>query len=310
MALLFNKSGCVQLDIVRRERAGEIQELDWSREEVEATVADYLAMLAKQLRGVAYSKSDHRRHLKQLLRERSDGAIEWKHGNISAVLLELGFPYIPGYKPYRNYQGLLRAVVASRLAADHGLAQLVAADVGEPASVPAVADILAAWVEPPLPSRPPRRGIVRERPPPSYGAPESAVVNYLEREAKNRELGDAGELFVMAFEQARLARCGREDLAGRVEHIARTRGPAAGFDVLSFEHSGEERLVEVKTTRYGAETPFFLTRNELQVSEVHAAQYQLYRVFDFRAAPRLFGLPGPVSSTCALDPYQFVASVA
>jgi hypothetical protein len=135
-------------------------------------------------------------------------------------------------------------------------------------------------------------------------------VNYLERETKNRALGDAGELFVMAFEQARLVRSGHEDLAGRVEHIARTRGPAAGFDVLSFESSGEERFVEVKTTRYGAETPFFLSRNELQVSEAHAAQYQLYRVFEFRSAPRIFGLPGPVSTSCRIDPYQYVASVA
>ena len=36
---------------------------DWSRLEVEATVSDYLAMLAKELAGVPYNKTTHRRQL-------------------------------------------------------------------------------------------------------------------------------------------------------------------------------------------------------------------------------------------------------
>jgi hypothetical protein len=89
--------------------------LDWSREEVEAIVADYIAMLIAELRSEAYNKTEHRRNLKRLLQERTDAAIERKHGNISAILIQLGFPYISGYKPYGNYQGLLREVVAGRL---------------------------------------------------------------------------------------------------------------------------------------------------------------------------------------------------
>jgi hypothetical protein len=33
--------------------------------------------------------------------------VEFKHQNISAVLEELGLPWIPGYKPKRNYQRAL-----------------------------------------------------------------------------------------------------------------------------------------------------------------------------------------------------------
>lgn len=279
----------------------------WSREEVEATVADYLVMLSAEIRGETYSKTEHRRRLKHLLRGRTDAAIERKHGNISAVLIELGFPYISGYKPYLNYQALLRDVIASRLN-EGDLTQLVAADVEKPASPPSTPNILASWVSPP--SRPRARSAVRERGPARWGVGTFSTVNYLEREAKNRALGEAGELFVIAFEQARLVRTGCESLASRIEHVAHTRGPSAGFDVLSFEPSGEERLVEVKTTRYGAETPFFLSRNELEVSEASAAQYHLYRVFDFRGAPRLFGLAGAVSESCRLDPIQYAAFVA
>ena len=39
--------------------------------------------------------------------DRTDGSIEFKRENISAVLGELGFPWIKGYKPAANYQDAL-----------------------------------------------------------------------------------------------------------------------------------------------------------------------------------------------------------
>src|SRR6185312_14351138 len=95
---------------------------DWSPEEVAATVADYLVMLDHELRREPYNKKDHNRRLQTLLHGRSDGAIEFKHCNISAVLLELGFPCIDGYKPRANYQRLLKDEVAAQLARDIPLA--------------------------------------------------------------------------------------------------------------------------------------------------------------------------------------------
>jgi hypothetical protein len=77
---------------------------DWSRPEAEAIVADYFGMLADELRGTPYRKSEHRNRLIPLLRGRSAGSVERKHQNISAILIESGFPYISGYKPLRNYQ--------------------------------------------------------------------------------------------------------------------------------------------------------------------------------------------------------------
>lgn len=79
--------------------------------------------------------------------------------------------------------------------------------------------------------------------------------NYIEREARNRSLGYAGELFVLNFERARLIHLGEENLAARIEHISKIRGDHEGYDVLSFEKSGVERLIEVKTKQSTAETP-------------------------------------------------------
>src|SRR3954464_437343 len=98
---------------------------DWSREEGEATVADAFDMLDKELRGQSYGKTAHRRLLSTRLRNRSDGAIEFKHQNISAILLELGFIPIRGYKPASNYQALLADVVSAKYEASIALRNVV-----------------------------------------------------------------------------------------------------------------------------------------------------------------------------------------
>jgi hypothetical protein len=81
-------------------RTGE----NWRHAEVELIVADYLAMLMRELAGQPSNKTAHRRQLQQVLPGRSEGSIEFKHANISAVMLELGYPYIRGYQPRSNFQ--------------------------------------------------------------------------------------------------------------------------------------------------------------------------------------------------------------
>lgn len=99
---------------------------DWSPEEVQLTVADYFSMLHSELLGQPYSKTEHRRRLRPLLHGRSDGSVEFKHQNISAVLVHLGFPYIAGYKPRGNYQRLLMDAVEEYLAGQN----LLQEDIG------------------------------------------------------------------------------------------------------------------------------------------------------------------------------------
>ena len=71
----------------------------WTDEENGLIVADYFAMLADDIAGRRYSKAEHRRALLPLLNDRSEGSVEFKHQNISAVLKGLGEDWIPGYKP-------------------------------------------------------------------------------------------------------------------------------------------------------------------------------------------------------------------
>ena len=156
-------------------------------------------------------------------------------------------------------------------------------------------------------------------PPPalSYAARDSEVVtyawkdkqaikrDYIDRETRNLSLGRAGEEFVVEYERWCLASGGHQRLADNVEHVSKTKGDGLGFDVLSFDPNGRERLIEVKTTSFGKETPFFITRNEVELSRTHADLFHLHRVFEFRKEPRLFSLKGAVDRHCHLDAITF-----
>lgn len=274
---------------------------DWSRLEVEACVADYLSMLTLELNGQRYNKTEHADALMQRLDARSRQSIEFKHCNISAVLLALGYPYINGYKPRGNYQGMLLDVVEAQAQARTDLQEAAQAAVLRPAAAIANGDDEAAWVSTPRPAR------IRE--PPANYAPRfsPAKRDYLAQEARNRSLGRAGELFVLELEARRLHLAGRKALSERIEHVAATQGDGLGFDVLSFEEDGRERLIEVKTTAFGELTPFYVSRNELARSKADANCYQLYRVFGFRNRPRLFSVPGAIDVSCELEAATYLA---
>ncbi len=274
----------------------------WSQEEVEAVVADYFSMLEKELRGVPYNKTAHRNALRPLLRDRSDGSIERKHQNISAILMEARFPYIRGYKPLSQYQGLLSDVVLEHLEEDAVLSQLALRFAEAAVEPPRVRDVLDLMTSPPeilesvrsaLATLPQRRYARR--------------IDYLAREARNRALGVNGEALVVSYERARLGSLGLGTLADRVEHVSVTRGDGLGYDVLSFTPSGRERFIEVKTTQLGPMTPFYVTSSELAFSAEHAYDYSLYRVYEFTSAPRMFSLDGDVGATCSITPAQYLA---
>jgi hypothetical protein len=279
---------------------------NWSREENELVVADYLTMLADELGGRPYIKRAHNRSLQPLLNNRSIGSIEWKKENISAVLIQLGCPYIAGYKPADRIQRSLADVVRLQLASNSQLHALMLEDADRPVAFPAIPEPNLLDMLRPTPQRssddderiaengaPPRIPYVRP--------------NYLERESRNAALGVAGERLVLDYERARLSKLGRKDLAGQIEHVADTRGDGDGFDILSFEDNGEERFIEVKTTRYGQYTPFFISRNELRVSRRTPEKYHLYRLYEFTKRPLFFQLCGDLADVCRLNATTYQA---
>jgi hypothetical protein len=109
--------------------------------------------------------------------------------------------------------------------------------------------------------------------------------DYLAWEARIAALGAAGEEFVLDYERARLCAGKNDSLAGKVEHVFKTKGD-------------------------GPATPSYACRNELDVSQEQSGQYRLYRLFQFGRTPRMFVLVGALDGVCKLEPSESAARVA
>lgn len=272
---------------------------DWTKEEVVVTISDYFDMLVKELSGETYNKSAHARNIQNLLNNRSTGAIEFKRQNISAVLIELGLPYIYGYKPLPNYQNLLKNEVVNYLNQNRRLEALFDEFVRKDAVGPKDFDLSSLEVD--VPEFEINIGE------PTESSTYRSSRNYYREELRNRSLGLSGEEFILKLEKRRLIEIGKDDLASKVEHISQTVGDMAGFDVLSFEADGIEKYIEVKTTRMGKEAPFYYTRNELSFSRREHNRYSLYRLFNFENKPQYYHLKGSLDQNCKSVSMEFMA---
>ena len=114
------------------------------------------------------------------------------------------------------------------------------------------------------------------------------------------------------MERERLLRLGKTDLADRVRWVARDDGDGCGFDILSFVGTGdrpcEERWLEVKTTTGPKATPFFITRNKLNVSREYAGVFRVVRLYDFQRLKRAYRLRPPLENRVNLSAAVYTAS--
>lgn len=260
----------------------------WRDDENDAIVADYFAMLADELARRPYVKKAHADVLMERI-GRTHKSVEFKHQNISAALDELGLPWIPGYIPKRKYQKSIVGAIDRYLSAHPEALEYV----------PAQPEVAAQFVDPPaahdaLLSKPMQRLVAKFDP--------------VARDHHNRALGAAGEEYVYRTERQRLIDNGRSDLARKVEWTAAEEGDGAGYDVRSFTPSGDDRLIEVKTTNGPARTPFFLTRNEMEVAAERPTDWRIYRVHCFANDPRIFTIAPPLDTALRLSPSTWRAA--
>jgi hypothetical protein len=274
---------------------------DWTNAQNDAIVADYFAMLANDIIGRPYSKAEHNRLLQAMI-DRPRGSIEYKHQNISAVLKGLGEDWIPGYKPAFNFQASLVDAVVRWL--DRHPDWLAPAARTAMAPTPsALREDAMLWIGPP-PTH-------SNAPPPDELERMTAIArkyDVAERDARNRALGHAGEERVLAHERASLLAAGRTDLAERIRWVSHVDGDGAGYDILSFDTAGSDRLIEVKTTNGWERTPFHVTRNELSVAEAYRDDWRLVRLWNFAREPRAFELQPPLEAHVSLMATSFQAS--
>ncbi|MHB8205959.1 protein NO VEIN domain-containing protein [Mucilaginibacter sp.] len=272
--------------------------INWTDTEVELIVADYFAMLVDELKGLKINKTDHRNAILPLLNNRGKGSVEYKHQNISAVLAEMGLPFIDGYKPAYNFQkSKLIRIVDMYIRAHMGMETLfqkfsdTSPEIINPVN-------FSSWMVPAPEIKDEKQKINLTRKP--------IKVNYLQREQDNRSLGLKGEQLVFEYEKSSLLNFGKSSLADKVEWVSRDLGDGLGFDILSKNLDGTDKYIEVKTTKLSKETPFYFSSNEYNVSIEHGVNYHLYRIFDFIKIPKIFMLNGQFDAFCRMEPTNYI----
>ena len=268
---------------------------DWTEVENEAIVAEYLEMLRLQLAGEQFVKA-HRIISLQKIVDRTRPSIEFKFRNISAALELLGLPWVKGYLPAHNFQRSLMLVLESRLE------QFDMVALGAIETPPSgMQEAAALFYE-----QPPQKVVSTSL------NEESEIVRMLrkfdaaERDQRNRNLGLKGEELIFHSERFRLA-IENPKLVEKIRWVSKEDGDGAGFDILSFDKSGKERLLEVKTTVGGRTTPFYISRNELGLSRERPLEFRLIRLYDFAQDARAFELAPPLENFVSLEPQNYVA---
>jgi hypothetical protein len=107
------------------------------------------------------------------------------------------------------------------------------------------------------------------------------IVNFIQNGIENKRLGNLGELWVMKYEIEKLKEANKHYLIDKVKHISNNEGDGTGFDIESYDRTGNKIFIEVKTTKGHRNSTFFITRNELERSKIEKDNYYLYRLYNF-----------------------------
>ena len=271
---------------------------DWTIEEVEICVSAYFEHLTLELTGQSFNKAQLYRNLSEQT-GRTAKSIEFKFQNISAVLNALSREWMTGLAPLANYQELLSQKVSEHIVRIDDIP--LNSRVSRPNEASGFSEAASFYLEAPPELR------RRSDEIPEYIAALVRKFDPVERDMRNRALGEAGEQVIFNHEKRFLSLIGRSDLADSVRWIAKEEGDGAGYDVLSFTDRGDKKYIEVKTTVGSERTPFFVSRNEHRFCKHNVDRYNLVRLFNFRKGMRGFELRGDIEQHVRLSTENFRA---
>jgi hypothetical protein len=211
--------------------------------------------------------------------------------------------YLSGYKPRGNFQEALAEAVAVYLSDHSGFYEsLLSATPPPPIVESSLPDLRIEEIEtaPPPPSRAKSK---------QSGPGSGAKTDWGQLDSQNRKLGALGEHLVLELERRHLKENGHSDLAAKVEWVSKERGDGDGYDILSFDAAGQPKYIEVKTTKSGWGSAFFISSNEVQAAQQLGESYWLYRLYSFGPGPKLYRMQGPLGEKLDLEPKVYAARV-
>lgn len=264
-------------------------------------------MLANDLHVIKDNKAEKYRQLAAIT-GRTYKSVELKFQNISAVLDILEVPWIRGLAPRRKFQRALSEAVDNHISGFESQAVQFSTPISElaeeqavftphPLSTQTILDYVSVPILEPKSEKLPdhMERLVRKFDP-------------VMRDFRAREIGEAGERLVVDHERSKLLQNGLPELARKVLWVSKEQGDGAGYDVKSYDSTGREKFIEVKTTVGSRRTPFLMTRNEKDFADEADDRYRIARIFDFRRKPEAFELTAPLDAFVRFEPESYRAS--
>lgn len=119
-------------------------------------------------------------------------------------------------------------------------------------------------------------------------------IDYSEQQAISQKIGDRGEELVLRNEIEKIKQWGLpNEILSKVRRVS-LESDDYGFDILSFDKDGNERYLEVKTTKTnGKNFSFILTRNEFEHAKKYGNKYSFVIVFDILNNPHIWYMGNP-----------------
>lgn len=103
------------------------------------------------------------------------------------------------------------------------------------------------------------------------------------KEKNNKLRGNRAEEIALEIEKKRIKAAGRSELLSKIIPVAKTTD-GLGYDIRSIDIQDDgsiiEIFIEVKGTSGGINTPFHVSKRELEVSQRLREAYYLYRIFN------------------------------
>lgn len=126
-----------------------------------------------------------------------------------------------------------------------------------------------------------------------------------------KDIGQRGEEIIYNYEKNLLIKIGRNDLASKVEWIAK-QDCTAGYDILSYDINGNKKYIEVKSST-GSSDKFYLSKNEIEVARKYGENYFIYKVNNIKRIPYINKIRNPLQcideGMIQLEATQFLANL-
>lgn len=119
--------------------------------------------------------------------------------------------------------------------------------------------------------------VIKKRPAKFNRAFKGREIDFDELYSKRKRYGTIGEEMIKKYEIDLLRQSKRNDLADKVRKVK----DGEGYDILSFDsNTGNEKLIEIKTTTSDFYEPFYFSANEFERYKKDKKNYFIYRIYN------------------------------